>query len=213
MGTRSRAWVSAIANPHKNSRYYLQQVKKRLIITVPAFLCNAGLFAQGSFQLSLWIDNGIKGKVVSSSFPCHWGKNDAPSISSSLTCTGLCIVIPLLLWRASSLSFTLQTIPRESRGASEMEGGSAGSWLLCMSCMHFSSVLRKSLVKSWLFSGKNSTRRPHFWCFLAINDWRPVIFFNYLICGICKGCCSNGPIYIFHPVWTWDLCVTNEYMK
>lgn len=43
-------------------------------------------------------------------------------------------------------AFTLQTIPRESRGASEVDGGSAGSWLLCMSCMHFSSVLRKSLV-------------------------------------------------------------------
>lgn len=74
----------------------MQQVK-RLIITVPASLYDAVLFAQESFQLSLGIDSGVKIKIVSTSFTCHGGKNDAPSITSPLCCSGRCIVIPLLL--------------------------------------------------------------------------------------------------------------------
>lgn len=82
-------------------------------------------FCTRVFSAELMIDNGIKDKVVSSSFPCHWGKNDAPSISSSLTCTGLCIVIPLLLWRASSLSLYFTS---NSQG---VPWGFWGGWRFC----------------------------------------------------------------------------------
>lgn len=92
MGTGSLQWQILT----KPCRYSMQQVK-RLIITVPASLYNAVLFAQEPFQLSLGIDSGIRSETVSTSFTCHWGKNDAPSITSPLCCSGRCFVIPLLL--------------------------------------------------------------------------------------------------------------------
>lgn len=64
------------------------QQMKRLIISVSALLYNAVLFAQEIFQVSLQIGNSIKSEIVSASFTCHSGKNDTPSIISSLSCSG-----------------------------------------------------------------------------------------------------------------------------
>lgn len=89
------------------------------------FSTTLGFLTQGSFQLSSGTDNRVKSKVVSPSFTCHWGKSDAPSITSSFSCSGACTVIPLVLWRASSLSLCFTN---NSQG---VPWGFRGGWRFC----------------------------------------------------------------------------------
>lgn len=126
-------------------------------------------FSTGVFSAELRIDNSVKSEVVSTSLTCHWGR-----VMLHASPAPWAAVLPALsfpcFWGLQPQPFLYKQFP----GVSGVGVGSAH----CSGCLACISpqCLQSQLSRADSSVGKNSTRRPHLWCFLAINDWRAVIF-------------------------------------
>lgn len=141
MGTRWRTWVSAMANPQETMQE-LHATSEEADGHCACLSLQGWAFShKGLFSWAQELTRVSKAKFVPL-IHLSLGEEWCPihhqllGLQWSLHCDSLGIV--------KSLCFTNNS--RESRGAPEVGGGSAGSRLLWMPCKHFSSVLISSLL-------------------------------------------------------------------